>query len=337
MTQISLTGTALRIASTTGLEIFGQNNGVGNIYLSSTPDVSNTLNSTVVNSGGSFTWPGGKDLYACTDVGNTALLNYMNNGATATSGTVTTTASNSPTLLYTDQLNISSNAGLVFKNSLKDIDVSSYSSIIARLEYSTAHPVVSTNYITLSLSQNTELQGVTKAISVDPAQFLLLQSGINSYVNSYQIPVQDHYLNYYLAVQKDVTAENGVLVLKIYGTHEIIAQKKYVHKGNGLLGYLTDYGSDGYQDGAGTSARYLSSTNGPHVFTLFPLVAGAGGFADIKGYINGTDTFISGLYVAPNSPIVQSVSAYPNFPCTPISLVVQNQGAAGTLLATMIT
>jgi hypothetical protein len=283
MPQVQITPAALPISNPGAQTLYGQNNGNGALYLSTTQDVNPSNYHAIVGPGGSFSWPADEALYACTDVGGTTLLTYLTNGATVDSGSSFSQASNKPVLLASlplvwdaavDNFSVSTPA-------LANIDISAYASVIIAISNAVVGGVLvpaQTNYIVFDIGLYDQVARTANLPARQYApQFLLLNPVAAQQIQSVQFPVTHQFLSVLANVIKAATAGiSGALTINIYGSGELISAPKYLSQGNGMQG-SGPTGGFYYTNNAGVvnTNDFVASQNGPAVLGADGSIAAA--------------------------------------------------------------
>lgn len=255
MPQLTLTQQATPLQSQSGAAIVGQNlSRQYALYLSELPDVSPTINSTVIGPGGDFTWPGDKPIYACTDPGASITISYLNNGATINSGAVTANSANAPELLAI----IGSKYGT---NDTGLLNVGNFASIIVTTLWpGTGTPIVAGNFIHCQIdTYNSKLQDLTTLIGFSNAQYL---TNDPSRLGLYQAPV----IGPWIVVSGNINGTGTVWTMYVYGSNETIYNPRYAMTYNNGFGFGSQGGASVLQiPSGGNITQLLNGINGPAV------------------------------------------------------------------------
>jgi hypothetical protein len=337
MPQVQITQAALPISNPGGQTLYGQNNGNGVLYLSTTQDVNPSNYHAIVGPGGSFSWPADEALYACTDVGGTTLLTYLTNGATVDSGNVTNNPANKPTLLTLLEIDWAAGAGSYTPASTPNIDVTSFASLLFILATSgTDNAPLASNYVDLAiefLDFSVPIQ-----LSSKRAQWLLTDCGLYGggtalQVNTFKVPVEGPtFIFSIMAVVKLLTAFSGKTVIGVYGSGQVLDTHHYVSGGKGLATELATNGQYHKQIvGNGTVTEFVASKSGLAKFLLTGTAAGAAGF--FPSFADGGAIAPMGeiLSVAANNATVVELS----LPTLPLQVQTLSTGG-GTATAAIL-
>lgn len=340
MPQVQITPATLPISNPGAQPIYGQNNGTGVIYLSTTQDVSPTNYHALVGPGGSFTWPANEALYACTDAASTTLLTYLVNGATVDSGDVVSKSSNALDILYSNSapfINAAQPTINLF-NGLLNKDVSSYASLIFRIFNSGATVSDPTNYISAIINQY-DISSRSKSSS---AQWLncdntstagIYQTG----VFELQIPVSaasgpNNVSAAIVAFFNVAPGAAGTLFLEIFGSHELIDGPRYTNSGgiNDKRGKPSGTVAGTAQSVLVTVTNHIESTNDPGTLQLIKGTALAqANTAVLQMYSDGFAVPIASTNYATGDAAFIPKAQPVNPPMRALSLLTTPSGVAG--------
>jgi hypothetical protein len=281
--QIQINDRALPLQSPTGAPISVQNQSAFTVYMSGTPDVSQDNYHASIGPNGSFIWPGGQALYVCTNTGATALITYLNNGASVDNSTVTNRNINSVELIRRDTIVKQNNSMFATTPDIPVIDCSAFSSILFTLygKWTSGGARVAvesrwiygvfiftdTNDLTAAEFESVRAAYVPQWYMIDSDQI-----GIGNFTlqPTFQIPVTGKYLWYRFFANTLITAAVGeyTLITSALGSNQVLTSPKYSSVGSDGYGLLNDGLEVQTQAVIGTDHSYLSSRNGPTNFAI---------------------------------------------------------------------
>lgn len=311
-------------------DIFGQNLGTVPIYLSELPDVSPTNNSLVLAKGNTFTWPSGKQLYACTGTGQNSILTYTNNGATMglsnvnVAGTVGTIGQNNPI-----NLGQGGTATLVGAQSLVALNVPSgiptkgFASIIIAIGDDANYNggLALANWCTLNIVQT--LNNIT--VATYTPQWLL--GGIlQGYI---QIPVIGDTLNISGSFSKAASGTPDFIYVQVIGSSEDIQNPRYLNQ-NVLQGGDIPSGGAYSLNTSATNLNFIATKNGPASLHVLAGTGTSNGSANIQYVENGTQHIFAGTGAIGVGLAAELSLILPMFP-----IMVSVAPSAGNLFASL--
>lgn len=331
MTGLTIGPNATPVTTPNGQnDLFGQNTGAVTVYLSELSDVSPANKSVAVTPGNNFTWPNGKQLYACTDPGTSGQISFVNNGATVGIATVNSKSSNAPVLLDTRVITAPDGA---FGTSISGsgIDLSGFASIIFSFSVQQAQSPLPLNPLSFfELITNQRSATVSASTYTKDAQYLYDYSASNAH-SSLQIPVKNSRLDWVLILNKQaLVGSGGTLTMQILGTNDPISAAIYIHNSLDLFGNIPIGGFAALPSAAAGIANFLiASINGPAIVGFGRDNGGSTAFCTPLYYEQGNPNSVNGLSIASGGNFLSTQGPY-FFPMRPVAIQL-NQTAAGNM------